>query len=96
MITIEIAVIPLHSEPRWTAALTCRSVREAHASLPDAAYQVVDRLSSASYDMRLRLADGTVKPVSLAKQDYAERWARGEQHRNSIGYRISRGETPCC
>ena len=69
------------------------SVRAAHGDLASAIYDAVDHLSSASYDVQLRLADGTVKPLSNAKQGHAIDVAKAMHWDDSIGARWARGET---
>lgn len=92
-VTIQSLTRTPYNDGEWTDVFTVRSVREAHDMLPDAAYQTVDRLSRrAMYDFRLVCANGAIKEISIAKQNFAESWACAEQWRNSIGARLSRGE----
>lgn len=90
--TVQVFVQPLHSEGEWRDADHFGSVKAARRGLVSAAYRHVDRLSSAWYELRLLLADGTVRPLTQAQQDWALETIRSEQYYNSIGQRLSRGE----
>lgn len=94
-VTIEIAIIHIRragEEPVWHEAGRFRSVREARRLLAWAVYDHVSYLSRAMYEIRLRRADGSIKPLSESQQDHAVRRAKRWQRSNTIGARLARGE----
>lgn len=90
--TVEVARI-WHGQGDFHPVETFPSIRAALENLAFAIYDAVDHLSSASYDLRLVLADGTVKPLSNNRQGYAIEQAKAMRWDDSIGARWARGET---
>lgn len=91
--TVEVQVHRLHCDPEWREVSSHGSIREARRWLPWSIDRAVDRLSHASYDIRIVRLDGSVKAVGESAQDHAIRRCKAEQRHNSIGERMSRGET---
>mgnify|MGYP000641447753 CR=1 FL=1 len=88
MPNVEVARI-WHGQGDFHPVETFPSIRAARENLAFAIYDAVDHLSSASYDVRLVLADGTVKPLSNNRQGYAIAGVMGVG--TSIPYAASKG-----